>query len=384
MAFSVTSVDHAATAASILKPFTDPSAAPPAALEIESEAALRQFSQERLMSYGVDYADARELRARVALGEGWRAAAQDLAQTCLTPPEAATAAPSPASTAARLFRASALLRMSQMMFLADSAERRTIVEDATSLYGRASAISRDRRPVAIEAEGGVLAGWLHPAAGAVVGTAIVIGGVEGWAMDFGPLGVALARRGVHALLLDGPGQGQSRILNGYCLDQDWAQGYRRAVDYLKVEYPGLPTAFVGNSMGGSVATIYSAMDPRIAACVNNGGAMHATRAVDNPSFFKKMMTHCGEVTPDQALAIWGLLEPLSSPHVLAAPYLVVHGGMDPLVTTGEAETVFARATHPDKAMVTWSDGIHCVYNHEDDKQNLIGDWLASRLAAAGA
>ena len=40
-----------------------------ARLSAESQAALRQFSFERLLGYGVAYADVVELRARVLEGE---------------------------------------------------------------------------------------------------------------------------------------------------------------------------------------------------------------------------------------------------------------------------------------------------------------------------
>jgi len=46
-----------------------------ARLSVESQAALRQFSLERLMGYGLAYADVIELRARVLEEEGWEPAA---------------------------------------------------------------------------------------------------------------------------------------------------------------------------------------------------------------------------------------------------------------------------------------------------------------------
>lgn len=59
---------------------------------------------------------------------------------------------------------------------------------------------------------------------------------------------------------------------------------------------------------------------------------------------------------------------------------MVHGGRDPLVTTAEAEEAFAKAASSDKTMVTFFGGDHCIYNHEHDKLDPIGDWLVSRLA----
>ncbi len=354
----------------------------PAALSIEAEAALRQFSQERLMAYGVDYADAKELRARVGMGEAWLAVARDLARTCLSPAESDTAAASPATTAERLYRASALHRMSQMMFLIDDDERGSILDDAVRLYSQASALSGDREAIRIDTDGGPLAGWLHPAGtSSAVGAAIVIGGVEGWAMDFGSLGTALARRGIHALLLDGPGQGQSRLSYKHYLTADWPAAYSRALDFLEERFGGCPLGFVGNSMGGSVATIVASLDDRVRGCINNGGPMYAARQVENTSFFRKMATHCGPVSIDQAVEVWSTVMPLSRTRRVSCPYLIVHGGMDPLVTTEEAMLALEHATAADRTMVTYSDGIHCIYNHEADKQDLMADWLASRLAA---
>src|SRR5258708_1430016 len=83
----------------------------------EAQAALRQFSLERMWGYGVHPADAIDLGAGVPAGGAWRAGARDLAAICLAPPEAPAAPASAATQANRLYRASALLRMSQMMML---------------------------------------------------------------------------------------------------------------------------------------------------------------------------------------------------------------------------------------------------------------------------
>ena len=95
-----------------------------AALPIESQAALRQFSIDRIVGYGVDQADAFGLHERVLGGQGWQDAATELADVC----EArANAAPSIAGNPTRiayLRRASALLRMSQVMMLTETAPRR--------------------------------------------------------------------------------------------------------------------------------------------------------------------------------------------------------------------------------------------------------------------
>ena len=352
----------------------------------EAQAALRQFSLERMMGYGVHHADAIELRGRVTAGESWQAVATDLAAVCLAPPEAAAAPASAATHANRLYRASALLRMSQMMMLADDDERREIFARAADLYREAAILTDEREQLVVETGEGRLAGWFYRSQnGASVGCAVVIGGVEGWAMDFGALGLELARRGVDALVLDGPGQGESRMVHDHYLTNSWVRSYQGLFDDLATRTGGAPPAFVGNSMGGAVAMRLASQDPRIVACCNNGGPRaprgSAGGAPANTSFFRKMMAHCGDVTEGVAAEIWRTVNPMASDASVSCPLLVVHGGLDPLVATEDARSVFDWASSADKQMVIYSDGDHCVYNHSDDKHNLISDWVSHRLAA---
>lgn len=350
----------------------------------ESQAALRQLSLERLMAYGVHYADAMELRGRVWAGETWQDVASDLAETCLNPPEAVASRETAPTRANRLFRASALVRMSQMMMLRNTPERSAIFARAGELYEAGAALAGDRRRVTIETENGPLSGWLYSSQAAkAIGRAVAIGGVEGWAMDFSDMGVTLAQRGVATLVLDGPGQGESRLVHGHFLTTAWERGFAGVFDHLDELGPSLPLAFVGNSMGGSFAMHLAAREPRIVACVNNGGTSVPVLARANATFFKKMAAFVGDVTEDEAAEVWKTIDPIDPDRPVRCPLLVVHGGLDPLVSEKDAERLFRKAQSADKQMVVYSDGDHCIYNHPDDKHALIGDWVTSRLEAAG-
>src|SRR5258707_14433463 len=159
-----------------------------ARLSVESQAALRQFSLERLMGYGLAYADVIELRARVLEGEEWEAAATALAEIALEQSNAASTGPAQTTRILQLRRASALLRMSQMMMLIDTPERRQIFARAATIYGEAAKLRSDRQRVLVETDSRPLVGWLIPAPGGGVASAIVIGGGGGWGMDFGSPG----------------------------------------------------------------------------------------------------------------------------------------------------------------------------------------------------
>jgi esterase/lipase len=355
-----------------------------ARLSVESQAALRQFSLERLMGYGLAYADVIELRARVFEGEEWPAAATALAEIALK--QAHTAATGPAQTTRihYLRRASALLRMSQMMMLVDTPERRSIFARAATIYGEASKLQSDRQRVVIETDPRPLIGWLIPARGGTVASAIVIGGVEGWAMDFDSLGEALAVRGIDALMLDGPGQGESRFGHNHYLSMQWPHAYRSAIDFLERRAAGHRIGFIGNSIGGSFAMAMASIDKRVSACVCNGGVIKPTLARGKTTFFAKMVAACGTDNEEEALAAWGAVDPIAPTIAPTSgrgyPLLIVHGGKDPMIPTAASEMLLAAAPTDDKEMVVFSDGDHCIYNHRDDRDALIADWVRSRLA----
>jgi esterase/lipase len=348
----------------------------------EAQAALQQFSLDRLTAYGVHYADAVELRGRVTAGEAWQAVANDLAADCLAPPEAAAAPASAATQANRLYRASALTRMSQMMMLSDDDQRREIFARAADLYRQAAALTADRDRIVIETEQGPLIGWMYSGqGGTAVGSAVVIGGLEAWAMDFDAMGLELARRGVDTLVLDGPGQGESRMAHRHYLTPSWVRSYQRAFEDLAARTGGAPLAVVGNSLGGAIAVRLASQDARIVACCDNGGPRSIGRPPANRSLPPKILALCGEVTEAAAGEILATLNPTAPDASVTCPLLVVHGALDHLVSTDDARALFDWAKSADKQMIVYSDGDHCVYNHPDDKHNAISDWVAQKLKA---
>jgi|SRR5579859_175555 len=348
----------------------------------EDKAALAQFTLERLMAYGVHHPDAVELRGRVAAGQEWEAAAADLAADCLAPPEGPVAPASPATEANRLFRASALLRMSQVMMLSDDDQRRDIFSRAADLYRRAAVLTGDRERVLVETEEGPLVGWRFPSqGGSAVGCAVVIGGLEAWAMDFDALGLELARRNVDTLVVDGPGQGESRMAHRHYLTKSWVLSYQGVFDEFAARTGGAPMAVVGNSLGGAFALRLASQDARVVACCDNCGPKAIGRPPPNVSLPGKLLAFCGDATQEAAVDILQTLSPMAPDASVNCPLLIVHGALDHLVSIEDARSLFDWAKSTDKQMVIYSDGDHCVYNHSDDKHNLIADWVADRLSA---
>lgn len=352
-----------------------------AAISAESQAGLRQYSLERMMGYGVDYADAVELRGRILKGQDWQSSASALAETLLGQAEQAGSDPTRISC---LRRASALLRMSQALMLSDSDDRRAIFDRAASAYAEAAALAGDCVPVEIAGAEKPLRGWLHQARGGAIGSVVVIGGIEGWAMDFAEQGNAFAARGIDALMIDGPGQGETRFRFGHFHSAQWSEAYGALIDYLDTRAPGRPIGFVGHSMGGSFAMAVANRDTRIKACVNNGGPFAPWMVPQGTTFFSKMIAYCGVGSAEAAVPLWELVKPDEKGPNKEYPLLMVQGGEDPLVTTQIGRMLYDNAPTTHKKWVMFSDGDHCIYRHKDDRDMLICDWMRETLLAGGA
>jgi alpha-beta hydrolase superfamily lysophospholipase len=352
-------------------------------LVTESRAALGQYSLERLMAYGLSHADATELRGRVNAGEAWRPAALDIAQAH----KALICEHSTTPTKINLlYRSSAMTRMAQAMMIEDTGERRAIFLDAAYLFECAARLSGDRARDTISTSFGPIVSWRFSAVGRQVGAVLVIGGIEGWAMDFAELSSWLARRGLEVWAVDGPGQGESRLVYGHYLHRDWRTAYREVIAHIAAHVPGQPLGIIGSSVGGTLAFEIAAVEPAIAACCSNGGPQSGMTILGQQEAKvpkKRMM--CGpHVANDAADLIWGNIDAITSGRQVECPVLIIHGQRDPLIPDEEMAQIFAGLASQNKTMITFSDGDHCVYNHADDKHGAICDWMVARLAEAGA
>lgn len=344
-------------------------------LHPESEAALRQLTHQRLLGYGVEYGDALELRAAVAGGIPWLAAAESLAERlCARIGDAR----SEATRRDLRLRASALLRMAQMMMLADDETRRSLYRRAAALFGDAFARPDMRRVV--ETGGGPVVSWLLPAeTGPARGTILIIGGIEGWAMDLCGLGEAVAARGFDAVLLDGPGQGETRLEHAHFLTTDWRETLGEVVGEAAARRPGLPVGIIGNSMGGNFALLLASADARIAACCNNGGLPDPLTQRARSGFFPKMEAFCGPADAGEVDRIWTSAAVTEERLTLTCPLLIVQGGLDPLVSVEASGQMLGWARSAERRMHVFEDGDHCIYKRPADKHALIGDWFVETM-----
>src|SRR5882757_3163397 len=232
---------------------------------------LNAFTVQRLVGYGMELGDASMLRSLVEDGADWRAASIAVAERAHALVRSPVSTLSSATRRQSLRRASAALRISQVLDEFDTDARRETYCRAAELFEMS--IEGDERysRVWVPHPLGDLAGWLvRPDEPGDSGTVVIFGGLEGWADACHGPAQALIERGVAVLILDGPGQGITRMVSRHYLGEEFVGVYEAAISYvLENQRNPMPIGIWGNSEGGTIAMHVAAKDNRISACCNN-------------------------------------------------------------------------------------------------------------------
>jgi dipeptidyl aminopeptidase/acylaminoacyl peptidase len=342
---------------------------------------LKAFPVQRLVGYGMDLGDASLLRSLVEDGADWREASMAVSEQAHALIRFPVSAVSPVTRRQSLRRASAALRISQVMDESDTDSRREIYRRATDLFEMSIEDDERYSRVWVPHPLGDLAGWLvRPDKPGDHGTVVIFGGLEGWADACHGPAQALVERGLAALILDGPGQGVTRMANRHYLGEEFVGAYKAAVSYvLEHQRHPMPVGIWGNSEGGTIAMHIAANDDRIQACCNNGGGPTLRRRLaQDPSAYRKMKAMCG--ADDEAC--WRIVDSLGLDNAqpsMKCPVLIVHGNKDVKVEDDDMLRLVDSVDSPAKKFLMFEDGHHCIHNHQAQLHALVSDWFAETL-----
>jgi alpha-beta hydrolase superfamily lysophospholipase len=343
------------------------------------EALCRAMPISRMLDYGMSREAAELAHLIVRQGRPWDLVLEELA---VEQEAQALAGEIPAVASESWHAAATSLIFAQMAFNADGERKRSLYRQMTRCFARFAALSEFHvLRIELPYRHGTLFGWHFCTTETdPVGSVIVLGGMSGWSTAYRSMAEALCRHGLDCLLVDGPGQGDSRLEGGIFADSDLMAGYSRFVDRLLESRSGRKIGIWGNSYGGLLAALTAVSDRRIAACCINGGPMLAEvppfRTAQEQlaaMFGASDVSELAEILP--TLAFDGRRTPLT------CPTLVLEGGADPLVPLGTQRAFLAGNRHPLSHVQTWSDGEHTIYNHAAERNELAAKWFTSALGS---
>jgi len=282
------------------------------------------------------------------------------------------------------FLASACFRFGQGVLADADPRKRGLYRRMLDAFGRGGQLSEPKfERIEVAWRHGKLSGWLmraQPSARRPV--VIQMCGIGGSREEYEVGCRYLLERGVSAVLVDAPGQGETRLFGGLHLDE-------HVIDAITA-FLGIVVAdrgcdgrvgLWGNSAGGWLAAHAAAADPRVGACCVVGGTDRPTEIVDRfPRFMAEVQQMTGQSDPDEAREILDrmVLDTERLRH-LRCPLAVVHGTPDQVFRVEGARRIHEGASSPDKTLIEFPDGDHCVTNRSHEKHTLVADWFVDRL-----
>jgi pimeloyl-ACP methyl ester carboxylesterase len=126
---------------------------------------------------------------------------------------------------------------------------------------------------AVSMVGATVPGWFFPAGNAPGPLLVLTNGYDAGMPELFLVATAALRRGYHAAIFDGPGQGRMLVEQGVPLRADWESVASPVLDALleRPEVDADRVALMGWSLGGYLALRAATGDHRFAACIADPG-----------------------------------------------------------------------------------------------------------------
>ena len=372
---------------------SDPDPAPPLRVpcpvteerRAELDSLLRAMPLSRLISNGMEFADAHNLQSMARAGIDWIEAGVWLGERNIRLARKALTAGHRISARLYFRFASACFRFAQNAIPSDTETKKGLYQKMIGLFADAGAL--DNVPTehwTVPYEQGHLCGWvMRPAGKQAPPVVIVLGGFDGWREEHYCSAAALVDRGIAVLLVDAPGQGETRLFHQLYLAPDAHRAISRMIDALSEDHRlGNCFGIWGNSFGGFLAAQAAIADERLSACCVNGGTVRPLEFPERyPRFFNKVEAMVGTSNRGEAVSIMEKLDISGSLAALRCPLLQLHSESDQVFCLENARRLYDLAQSRDKTLLIWADGDHCIYNHPHERNSIVSDWFCEKLGA---
>jgi len=196
------------------------------------------------------------------------------------------------------------------------------------------------------------------------------------------------KRGLNTLIIDGPGQGETRLHQDVPMDDaEFTKAATAAVDFLlaqpEVDQDRIGVA--GQCMGGYQALRHAGNDHRLKACYAISPFFRSSSwfGMMVPAPIKKSILFVYGASSQEELIerVGGDLTIEAEARKIQCPTLVMHGKADIFVPNEDAEALRDSIGGP-KDFIAYEGGMHALMNLSVLPRMLGADWMAEKLAAS--
>ncbi len=227
-----------------------------------------------------------------------------------------------------------------------------------------------------------MAGWLRkPRDVPRPAVAVILPGLDACKEELHHWAAAFVDRGIAALTLDGPGQGETSF--HLPTTHEWGAVLAAVIDVLakRKGVDGSRVGVVGQSLGAIYAPLAAAGEPRLKACIANCGPFDWGEVLPKMPMVSqevfRVRSHASSMAEAHQLAKKITLEGMA--HRIKCPLLVVFGAGDKLIAPEEGRRLADAASGPTDYVV-YPEGNHVCFNISYKFRPLTADWMAEKLA----
>jgi dipeptidyl aminopeptidase/acylaminoacyl peptidase len=338
----------------------------------------------RYEATGVDPNDLRKLMRSINRWQDWCRIWSDEAARHEKLAEEATAHGRAVTAAQAYVRSAIYYHYGKHLFAEHAAEFRVAHDAMLRCYSAgATKLSNPVERVEFPFRGVAMPGWLRKPRGvARPPVAVILPGLDACKEELHAWAAAFVERGVAALTLDGPGQGETAF--HLPTTHEWGPVLGAVIDGLekRSDVDGRRVGVVGQSLGAIYAPLAAAGEPRLQACIANCGPYDWGRVLPQmPQVSQEVFrvrSHAKSMDEAHQLARRITLE--GAAERIKCPLLVVFGAGDRLIPPSEGERLVKAASGPSE-LVVYEEGNHVCFNISYKFRPLTGDWMAEQLRA---
>ncbi len=228
-----------------------------------------------------------------------------------------------------------------------------------------------------------MAAWLHMPRGVTKPpVAVILPGLDACKEELHAWAKSFVDRGMAAVTLDGPGQGETSFI--LPTTPEWGPVLGAVIDFLerRADLDGKRVGVVGQSLGALYAPLAAAGEPRLKACIANCGPYDFGRVLPSmPAASQEVFrvrSHAKTIPEAHEIAKTITLENAASR--ITCPLLVIFGAGDKLFAPTEGERLCKEAKGPSE-FVVYEEGNHVCFNISYKFRPLSSDWMAKQLSA---
>jgi len=356
--------------------------------KVELKATIRTVPIDRAIPNGFDLIDYMKLVAEFESGADYAITCEKIGDNAKEYAEKEKQAGHLLTARTFYLNAVAAYRVGQYTIIPDNEKKLSMYKKLIDCYHEAANLYNPKiERYTVPYKGAEMVGWLRmpevteklEEAKKPVPIVISVGGADGWREEHHNYSSFYAERGIAYLMIDSPGQGETRLFNKLYMELDNEEALDKIVEAVSEDSRFGKIGMIGYSFGGYLVARTAAISKKLNGCVINGGSYEPKEILNFiPHFTGVFSALTNKKGPELEAFVQGMTMEGYAENI-TCPLFLNHGKPDPLFSAAGIQRIYEEAASEEKFIKLWEDGNHCVTNHATEVITMVTDWFSDVL-----